>query len=252
MKRIAVALLVLFAISIPKAGAYQNITPEEVIQRMESGDMMTIVDVRETYEYEAGFIPGAVNLPWNSGILHSRHEELPMDTDIIVVCRSGNRSVSASNFLDDQEFEQVYNMLGGMLAWEGEVAVPSFEMHFHGPGWIYKNTDDTTFVHCFTDSLDWLEFPPGGMMHHNFPDSVYCLFEEVHPDSMPWPHDSTLFQGYHIQVSNPMGQGMMGNGHMGFQQGIGLHLHYDEGLLGNRHEDGMMLQYWDEDSGVWV
>jgi rhodanese-related sulfurtransferase len=252
MNKIAIFMFGLLVMGILNASAYEDITPEEVYQRMGNGDDMVIVDVRESYEYESGYIPGAINLPWNSGVLQNDYEKLLSDIDIIVVCRSGNRSVSASIFLDNKGFQHVYNMLGGMRAWEWEIAVPTFGMHHYGSGWIYRNTGDTTFIHCPTDTFDWLEFPPGGMMHHHFPDSIYCLFEEIHPDSMPWPYDSTMFWGYHIEISNPMGHGMMAGGHMGFQQGIGLHLHYDDEMLANRYEEGLMLHYWDEDGGQWI
>ncbi|UCE17557.1 MAG: T9SS type A sorting domain-containing protein [Gemmatimonadota bacterium] len=234
------------------AFAYQNITPSEVYEKMASGDEMVIVDVREPWEYESGHISGAINMPWNSGVLQARYEELPSDKEIIVVCRSGNRSVSASLFLDGQGFDRVFNMLGGMLAWKWDVATPGSGTHHHGPGWIYRDSEDSTFIHCPTDSLDWLEFPPGGMMHHHFPDSIYCNFVEMHPDSVPWPNDSTMIGGYHVDISDPMGHGMMGGGQMGFGQGIGLHLHYDDQMLIGVLEDGMMLRYWDEGSGQWI
>lgn len=252
VNKMVIILIGLMAIGTVRANAYEDITPEMVYQRIENGDNMLILDVRELYEYESGYIPGAINMPWNSGVLQNRYNELPTDKDIIVVCRSGNRSVSASLFLDGKGFEPVFNMLGGMLAWEWEVAVPGFGMHHPGPGWIYSNSNDTTFVHCFTDSMDWLEFPPGGMMHHHFPDSIYCEFEELHPDSVPWPHDSTMIGGYHIDITNPMGHGMMDGGMMGFQKNIGLYLHYNDSMLGEWLEEGMMLMYWDEDGSHWI
>ena len=252
MKGIMVFLFAVFFVSTFGAYGYQDISSLEVFQKLEKGDEMVIVDVRELWEYNSGHIPSAINMPWNSGVLEERYAELPTGTDIIVVCRSGNRSVSASLFLDGREFEGVFNMLGGMLDWEWEVVVPGQGAHHHGPGWIRRNSSDTTFIHCPTDLMDWVAFPPGGMMHHQFPDSVYCNFVEVHPDTMPWPHDSTMIGGYFIDISDPMGHGMMGGGHMGFQHGIGLHLHYDDEILIGMVEDEMMLRYWEEAGNQWI
>jgi hypothetical protein len=59
-------------------------------------------------------------MPWNSGALQADFGYLnPVDTTI-VVCRSGNRSHLAASFLDDQGFTNVFDMLGGMTAWQYE------------------------------------------------------------------------------------------------------------------------------------
>jgi rhodanese-related sulfurtransferase len=74
------------------------------------------VDVREVYEYcdAIGHIAGALNYPWNSGVLRALYEELPADCPLLVVCRSGGRSNQAANFLDSKGYSLVYDMLGGM------------------------------------------------------------------------------------------------------------------------------------------
>ncbi|MFQ6093480.1 MAG: rhodanese-like domain-containing protein [bacterium] len=245
MKKVVTFTFIVFMLGTFGVHAYQDITPAEVHQKVENGDDMVIVDVRELWEYDPAHIIGAINLPWNSRVLQERYEELPMDRDIIVVCRSGNRSAAASTFLDSQGFEHVFNMVGGMLAWEWETVSSR-------GGWIHRGASDTTFIHCYTDSLDWLEFPPGCMMGMMYPDSIYCEFEEIHPDSMPGTYDSTMIGGYHIDIANPMGHGMMGDGHMGFMQAIRLHLHYDDEMLGVMSEGGMMLKYWDQGTSQWM
>ena len=90
---------------------------------------LTVVDVREEqdeYCYDGppppptGHIPGALNYPWSAGVLEDRYTELPLNGTILVVCRSGGRSALASDFLCTNGFTSVFNMTGGMLAWEGE------------------------------------------------------------------------------------------------------------------------------------
>lgn len=117
-----VLLIVLSAIINSIALAHTDVTQQEAKNMIDSNDQLIVVDVREVSEYcaTAGHIPRALNYPWNSGILQQRYEELPKDGEILVYCRSGGRSHMASNFLDDNGFLYVYDMVGGFLAWQWE------------------------------------------------------------------------------------------------------------------------------------
>lgn len=75
-----------------------------------------ILDVRETYEWEAVHIPGATLIPL--GQLASRVSELPQDQEIVVVCRSGNRSQEGRDILKTAGFTNVTSMAGGMNQWQ--------------------------------------------------------------------------------------------------------------------------------------
>ena len=92
---------------------------------MDSGSDMVVLDVREVSEFcsEQGHIPGALNYPYDSGILESRYDELNPDDETVVVCASGNRSVMASIFLEDKGFSAILNMEGGMGAWESDTEI---------------------------------------------------------------------------------------------------------------------------------
>jgi rhodanese-related sulfurtransferase len=105
--------------SVPCAFAHTDVTAQQARELIDSTDDLIVVDVREPYEYSdaRGHIPGALNYPWNSGVLQARYEELPMDGPVLVVCSSGNRSHQAATFLDSKGFSMVYDMLGGMSAW---------------------------------------------------------------------------------------------------------------------------------------
>ena len=115
------ASAVLF-LSNPCALAHTDVTAEQARDLIRSTDDLVVVDVREPSEYcgGAGHIPGALNYPWNSGVLKARYEDLPEDSPILVVCGSGGRSNSAAKFLISKGFSLVYDMLGGMSAWEWE------------------------------------------------------------------------------------------------------------------------------------
>jgi rhodanese-related sulfurtransferase len=77
-----------------------------------------VLDVREPNEYDAGHVLNSKLIPL--GKLKGRMGELEKyrDQSIVVVCRSGNRSGTACYLLGKQGFAQVYNLAGGMLAWE--------------------------------------------------------------------------------------------------------------------------------------
>lgn len=77
-----------------------------------------VLDVREQSEYQAGHVLKAKLLPL--GKLNERIGELEKykDQPIVVVCRSGNRSVAACAMLSKQGFTQAYNLSGGIMAWQ--------------------------------------------------------------------------------------------------------------------------------------
>ncbi len=75
-----------------------------------------LLDVREPDEYAAGHIPGITLIPM--GEVAARLAELPRDKEIIVTCRTGNRSSQVADLLREQGFTNVHNMTGGIVAWE--------------------------------------------------------------------------------------------------------------------------------------
>lgn len=117
-------LFTLSAVNNSFALDHNDVTPQEAKNMIDSNDELIVIDVREDYEYCAtdGHIPGAFNYPWSSGVLQQRYEELPRDGEILVYCRSGYRSNLAANFLDDNGFLHVYDMLGGFSSWLWETA----------------------------------------------------------------------------------------------------------------------------------
>jgi len=109
-----------FITAIPCFSSHTDITPEEARDLIDSTDTLIILDVSEPLEYCGGHIAGAVNYPWNSGVLEERYEEL-INNEILVVCKGGGRSNEAANFLDSKDYTLVYDMLGGMNAWQWEI-----------------------------------------------------------------------------------------------------------------------------------
>ena len=89
-----------------------EITVDELAAAVKRG--ATVVDVREPSEYVLGHVPGAVLMPM--GQLPSRVEELDINTPVYVVCASGHRSASMTDFLASTGFD-AYSVAGGTSGW---------------------------------------------------------------------------------------------------------------------------------------
>ena len=94
-----------------------NINPQQLHERLESGEPLILVDVRSPGEFQwDGHIAGARLLPLPA--LSSRIDELPKDQTIVCVCRSGNRSQVACEMLLRAGFQDVVNLSQGMIGWQ--------------------------------------------------------------------------------------------------------------------------------------
>ena len=96
---------------------YAEIEPQQAVQTMNHDDAV-LLDVREDGEVEKGRVAGAVHIPLSK--LGARKDELEKhrQSPIIVACRSGNRSAKAAAMLRKEGYEPIYNLKGGMLAWQ--------------------------------------------------------------------------------------------------------------------------------------
>ncbi|MFX1321645.1 MAG: rhodanese-like domain-containing protein [Promethearchaeota archaeon] len=104
-----------------KAQSYTDIdvsTARDMINNNAQYPDLIVLDVRDQWEYDEGHLCDAILIPL--GELATRISELEpyKDTEIIVYCRTGGRSQTGSLFLVNQNFTKVYNMLGGITAWE--------------------------------------------------------------------------------------------------------------------------------------
>lgn len=93
-------------------------TTEEVKNRLNNKENIEIIDVREPEEWVAGRIPQAKHIPL--GEIPHRLQELDPKKETVLVCRSGNRSGMAAEFLSKHAYN-VINMRGGMMEWTGEI-----------------------------------------------------------------------------------------------------------------------------------
>jgi adenylyltransferase/sulfurtransferase len=96
-----------------------EITSVELKQRLDRGDTLKIVDVREPNEYQINRIPGSQLIPL--GDVPKRYAELNPEDEIVVHCKMGGRSAKAADFLRSVGFKRVLNLKGGVLDWVDKV-----------------------------------------------------------------------------------------------------------------------------------
>ena len=123
-KKFVVAYLTVLLLSVVVAHfyvqsqqkSYSDITVEQAKSLIEQNIWLKIVDVRLDTEFNTSHIPGAINVcacdPDNM------LRELDPNDEILVYCRSGLRSAAAMTFLNENGFSKVYNLVGGIVAWE--------------------------------------------------------------------------------------------------------------------------------------
>lgn len=115
---LAVVLVAALTNSPAPAGTETSALPLEISVQEAHGyyqDGTLILDVRTPAEWQEGHVPDATLIPLNE--LPDRLSELPMDEEILVICRSGNRSAQARDILLGAGFEAVTSVAGGMNQW---------------------------------------------------------------------------------------------------------------------------------------
>lgn len=102
-----------------------EITPSEFIQRRNSGASLTLLDVREDWEMSVASVPGVVHIPM--GEVQARLDELDRNKEIVVLCRSGRRSLEVAKLLQQNGFIAI-NLAGGILAWSKDIdpSIPTY------------------------------------------------------------------------------------------------------------------------------
>lgn len=102
-----------------------EITPSEFVARRDSGEDLTLLDVREEWELGVASVPGVVHIPM--GQIASRLAELDRTKETVVMCRSGRRSLEVAGYLQQNGVRAV-NLAGGILAWSSEVdaTIPTY------------------------------------------------------------------------------------------------------------------------------
>jgi rhodanese-related sulfurtransferase len=102
-----------------------NLQQEDWVAQFEADENAVILDVRTEAEFNEGFIANAINIDIHRGQdFVSEIEALDKNKKYYVYCRSGMRSAKACEIMNQLGFENAYNLLGGILEWDGEIIEP--------------------------------------------------------------------------------------------------------------------------------
>lgn len=96
----------------------KNITVEELKQRIDSGERINLIDCREPHEYEEANLGGKLVPLGKIQTMQVDEIEDLKDEEVIVHCRSGQRSMMACMMLDQMGFSNTVNVVGGILDWQ--------------------------------------------------------------------------------------------------------------------------------------
>lgn len=102
-----------------------EITVQELKEKIDRGEDFQLIDVREDFEYQTSNI-GGQHIPLGGILIET--DKLYKDKPVVVMCRSGKRSAAAIMQLEQQGFTNLYNLKGGILAWQAEID-PSIQVY---------------------------------------------------------------------------------------------------------------------------
>jgi rhodanese-related sulfurtransferase len=98
-----------------KSKQMKEVTVQELKQKMDNNEDFQLIDVRETFEYETSNLNGE-NIPLGGILIEA--DKISTEKPVIIQCRSGKRSAAAVMQLEQLGFTNLYNLKGGMLAWQ--------------------------------------------------------------------------------------------------------------------------------------
>ena len=104
-----------------------DITVKELKERLDKGEEIVMIDVREPHEWEVQHLEGVRKISLSQIPQHLKDLEDLKDSEVVLICRSGGRSGKATRYLQQMGFSNARNMEGGMKAWKSQID-PSFEV----------------------------------------------------------------------------------------------------------------------------
>jgi len=96
-----------------------NITPKELKARLDQGELITVIDVRESWELAKGRTTFATHIPMDD--IPDRLADIPHDVPVVIMCHLGGRSAQVTAYLNGQGYENVVNLDGGIARWAADV-----------------------------------------------------------------------------------------------------------------------------------
>ena len=102
-----------------------EISVQELKEKIDKGEDFQLIDVREDFEYETSNLGGQL-IPLGGILIET--DKIAKDKDVVIMCRSGKRSAMAVQQLEAQGFTNLYNLYGGILAWAEDID-PSLDVY---------------------------------------------------------------------------------------------------------------------------
>ena len=93
----------------------KSITPAVLKTKLDAGENLRLLDVREAWEYDLCNIEGSMNISMSN--IDQIQNEMNMDDEIIVICHHGMRSFQVANYLETKDYRNISNLEGGVDAW---------------------------------------------------------------------------------------------------------------------------------------
>lgn len=97
----------------------QHFTPIQLNEKIASSDSLFLLDVRESWEFDTCHLEGSILIPMDD--IPNKLDQLDKNQTIAVICHHGRRSLNVANFLENNGFEHLINLTGGIDAWAEEV-----------------------------------------------------------------------------------------------------------------------------------
>ncbi|MCL6442649.1 MAG: rhodanese-like domain-containing protein [Alicyclobacillus sp.] len=117
---VAVAVIVYMVYRMIPAKGVKSIETDELKELLkDKKNSHQFIDVREAAEYRAGHVPGFKNISLSQ--IHKRMNDITQDKPVVLMCRSGNRSMQAARILKKNGYNDIINVAGGMMRWKGSV-----------------------------------------------------------------------------------------------------------------------------------
>lgn len=110
--------IVVLLISCNSQGTEQVLQPAAFDQKIKTTPDVVIIDVRTPEEFSSGFIANAVNINYNDELFETEIAKLDTNKTYLLYCLSGKRSASAARYMQKNGFKNVFNLEGGILAWQ--------------------------------------------------------------------------------------------------------------------------------------
>ena len=96
-----------------------EISPKDLKAKLDAGEQITVIDVREDWEVARGMIPSATHIAMNN--IPDSLDSIPKDQPVVFVCKSGARSGRVTEWVAAQGYPNVMNMDGGVMRWTQDV-----------------------------------------------------------------------------------------------------------------------------------